>query len=193
MELPQKIKEIEAKVSRSELDKALKLIQEYSEFHNIEKVRTESITQLSNLRNLDSLIRTSRIDDNKYIQEKNKLAAAILSLKDDLVYYVENPNEITRVKTIIKQQSSELNIPNSPQTLGVADASSDWFKKVLVVLFALFGGAALYFLSQNNIFQFSSCVAMVAATWGAKNYDENTRYRRQKSLLQQQANLKNAA
>lgn len=197
MELPQKIKKIEEKVIRNELDKALKLIQEYSEEHSIEKVRTESITHLSKLSNLERLIRTSQIDDDKYIQEKSKLSAAVLSLKDDLVFYVENPNEITQVKTIIHQQSSELSISNSPNPLGTIDSSSDWFKKVLLALFALFGGATLYFISQaqtqDSKFQIAATVAMLAATWGAKIYDDNTRYRRQKSLLQHQANLNNLA
>lgn len=193
MELPQKIKEIEAKVIRNELDKALKLIQEYSEEHSIDKVRTESITHLSNLRNLDRLIRTSHIDDDKYIQEKNKLSAAVLALKDDLVFNVENPNEITRVNTIIHQQSSELNIVNPAPTIRINDASSDWFKKVLLVLFALFGAAALFFIYQRDVFQIATSVALLAATWGARIYDDNTRYRRQKSLLQHQAYLNNAA
>lgn len=189
MDLPPKIKEIEDKVVRNELDKALTLIKEYSEVHKIEVIRTESLTQLSNLSNIERLKRTNQMDEGDYLVQKSKLSTGVLALKTQLVYYIENPAEVPT--TPIPVLSTEENAaPSSPTSVAnhftaETNPSTDWFKKILLVLFALAGGALIYFIVMGEIFQMASSMATVAAIWGAKIYDDNAKYRRQKLLLNQ--------
>ena len=190
MELTQKIKEIEGKVVRNELKEALELIQLYSEEDKLENIRNEVITHLSNLKNLQQLKRSNQLEDEKYLKQKSKISAAILTLKDQYAYFVENPDAVPESAPSDSMFTSTLpnNVvnPNQVQLLQIPHQNSmDWFKKVLLLLFAVFGGAVLYFIFTAQIFQTVSTGSMLGALWGAKIYDDNSKFRLQKLLLEQ--------
>jgi len=189
MELTQKIKEIEDKVVQNELKEALELIQLYSEEDKLENIRNEVIIHLSNLKNLQQLNRSNQIEDEKYLKQKSKISAAILTLKDEYAYFVENPDAVPESKSPVSAATttqSQAVTPNQVQMLQIPHQNSmDWFKKVLLLLFALFGGAVLYFIFTAQVFQTVSTGSMLGALWGAKIYDDNSKFRLQKLLLEQ--------
>lgn len=194
MELPEKIKEIENKVVRNELKEALELLQNYCEDEKIEVIRNEVITHLSNLKNLQQLNRSNQIDKDKYLTRISKISGAILVLKDQYAHYVENPNEIPEnVHPMIEPPVQENSGTSSTavQMLQVPNQPFDLFKKVLILLVVLFGVATLYFIYQGLMFQSGSSGSMLLAVWGAKIHDDNSKFRLQKLLLEQNAQLQN--
>ena len=191
MELSQKIKEIEDKVVRNELKEALELIQSYIEEDNIDPIRNEVITHLSNLKNLLQLNRSNQIEDDKYLKQRSKISSAILTLKDQYAFYVENPDamqeEMNNTPPHIVTGNNPVLATAPVQMLHIPNQSIDWFKKALILLFVLFGGASLYFIYLGQMFQTVSTGSMLVATWGAKIYDDNSKFRLQKLLLEQSA------
>ena len=180
MERAADIKEIDKKVINNKFDQALLMIKEISEDKRIEIVTKEAITQLANLNQLEQLKRMNQIEETKYLTEKSQLSFAILELKDKMVSYIQNPASIPKD---ISNSLVETNL-NLVKTNKV-----DWFRKVLLVLFAVFGGAALYFIFIGAVFQTASTSAMLVATYGAKIYDDNNKMKIKKMMIDHQLKL----
>ena len=191
MDLSSKIQAINKKVIRLEFDKALLQIKEISEEKQIKIVTKEAITQLTNLNQLEGLKRMNQMDESTYLTERSQVSSRILELKDKLVSYIENPETIPNVN--LKEAEKEGKEAVKVDLDLLKTTKIDWFRKVLLALFAIFGGAALYFIFVGAVFQSATTSAMLVATYGAKIFDDNNKMKMKKLLIDHQLRLQQKA
>ena len=104
----------------------------------------KALAHLSTLNNLKGLQRTNQIEEDKYLTQFSQISASVLSLKDQLIVVIKNPDAIHEMKfaTVTPTQSvGSPTLVHAP-TMNV-QTPNDWFKKVIIGLFALFGIAVM--------------------------------------------------
>lgn len=197
MDLDQFLKDIEDKVINNELNEALTLIKDFSEEHQFQTITDDAITQLANLNNLENLNRTNQISQEEFLIQNSQISAAVLALKKEAVLFFENPEKAKEKEEI---KAPEVEATPAPQVVQAASAlpivieatnSNDWFKKVILGLFVLFGGGVgytLFVLTPRDEFLIYASISLLAFVFLIKIYDDNMKFKREKLLLESQKN-----
>lgn len=195
MNLDQFLKSIEDHVINNQLNEALTLIKNFSAEHQFGTINDDAVTQLANLNNLENLNRTNQISQEDFMIQNSQISAAVLALKKEAVLFFENP-EKAKEKAIVVTPPVEIPpIPPAVQTASAvpftleASNSNDWFKKVIIGLFVLFGGGvghAVFMSNPINKFRIFASISLLAFVFLIKIYDDNMKFKREKLLLENQ-------
>ena len=201
MDLAQFLQAIEEKVINNELKEALALIRDFSVSHQFDSISTisdDAVTQLANLNNLENLNRTNQISQEDFLIQNSQISAAVLALKKEVVELFENPEKAKEQKETQKAKVEPTPTPPVVQMTNAAPAvleatnSNDWFKKVIIGLFLLFGigvGHAVFMSNPIDKFRIFASIALLAFTFLIKVYDDNMKIKQQKLLLENQQNI----
>ena len=196
MNLDQFLKDIEDKVINNELKEALTLIKDFSAEHQFGTINDDAVTQLANLNNLENLNRTNQISQEDFMIQTSQISAAVLKLKKEAVLFFENP-EMAKEKEAVAM-TPPVETPPAPPAVQTANAvpialetsnSNDWFKKVIIGLFVLFGGGvghAVFMSNPINKFRIFASISLLAFVFLIKIYDDNMKFKREKLLLENQ-------
>lgn len=183
MELSESVKEIDKKVVKNEYKKAIESLQTISVEYKID-IHSETTVLLSRLMEINKFKRNTH-DDKDYLIRIQDLREDILSLKTDLVSYINNPETIP---TKSNPTTSTAAIQSEPQAaITSIKKSTNWFKAILLLLICVSGLAMMYtiiFSEDGNYFQSASMGAVMVAIWGAKVYDDKVLYQREKERRQ---------
>jgi len=192
MNLDQFLKDIEDKVINNELNEALTLIKDFSAEHQFETIKDDAVTQLANHNNLENLNRTNQISQEDFLIQISQISAAVLALKKQAVLFFENPEmakekEAVAAPPIKSPPAPPVQTANAiPLTVEVNN-STDWFKKVIIGLFVLFGGGvghAVFLSEPINKFRIFASISLLAFVFLIKIYDDNMKFKREKLLLE---------
>ena len=182
------------------MNEALTLIKDFSEEHQFQSINDNAITQLANHNNLENLNRTNQISQEDFLIQISQISAAVLALKKQAVLFFENPELAKEQEATIPSpiEAPPSTTPPAVQAAALSTSptieinnSSDWFKKVILGLFVLFGGGvgyAVFISTPRDKFQIFASISLLAFVFLIKVYDDNMKFKREKLLLENQQN-----